>query len=70
VIDESYTRVATTRSVNERILEIAGSFDLVGPVPTYQFVCVCGCLGQVGATLSEYDRADGGLLLPNHTPPT
>ena len=58
--------IDTTRSLNERIREIAGSFDLnVVPV-RYDFLCVCGCLQQLEATLKEYDATGGEVLLPNH----
>ena len=67
MLDNQLIEIATTRSLNARIREIAGSFDWnVVPI-TYHIVCVCGCLQQLDATVNEYDAVGGEVLLPNHS---
>ena len=59
-------RVALAQLVNGEIRALAERFDLPEEGHTYAWLCACGCLTIVHASLAEYDASAGRIFAAGH----
>ena len=59
-------RVALTQLVNAEIRTLAQRFELPAESHRYSWLCACGCLTIVHASLAEYDANPGRLFAAGH----